>query len=87
MASTFDKHPLDVEMRPIDSPVDEQIGETYALETRDRNKLFQWAYWLDEKVDFVPEELSIYGRAWTSRLTHHNIDWARSSRDGTNTRD
>lgn len=50
MAITSEKHPLDVEMRPLESSLDEQVGETYALETADRNKLFQWAYWLDEKV-------------------------------------
>jgi len=51
MNITSEKQPHDVEMRAVESP-DEQVGESYALETRDRNKLFRWAYLLDDKVSW-----------------------------------
>jgi len=51
MNITSEKQPHDVEMRPVESP-NEQLGETYAFETRDKNRLFRWAYLLDDKVSW-----------------------------------
>lgn len=58
MASVTEKYPLDVEnntARPSSDAENapttgEPVEETYGVETRDRNKLFEWAYLLDEKV-------------------------------------
>lgn len=58
MASVAEKYPLDVESSSVSRPSDpenasatgEPVEETYGVETPYRNRLFRWAYLLDEKV-------------------------------------
>lgn len=76
MNVTSEKQPHDVEMRPVESP-DEHLGETYAFETRDKNRLFRWAYLLDDKVSLW----TIFGIANTDtsfpRLASKLMVWSR----------
>jgi hypothetical protein len=55
VAAVAEKHPLGVESSTpsdpeIASTTGEPVEETYGIETPERNKLFKWAYLLDEKV-------------------------------------
>jgi len=76
MNVTSEKQPHDVEMRAVESP-DEQIGESYALETRDRNKLFAWAYLLDDKVNWhMTLQIAITDTS-SPRLASKLMAWSR----------
>jgi hypothetical protein len=55
VAGVAEKHPLGVESSTPSDPenastTEEPAQETYGIETPERNKLFKWAYLLDEKV-------------------------------------
>jgi hypothetical protein len=58
MASVAEKHALGMEKSTASLPPDPEnapatgatVEETYGLETAYRNKLFKWAYILDDKV-------------------------------------
>lgn len=63
MASVTEKYPLDVEDSTVSRPSDpenasaagEPIEVTYGVETPYRNKLFKWAFLLEEKVGTLVE--------------------------------
>ena len=82
MATYSEKQPTtDVEGQSLDRSSDSEheavTGETYVLESANRNALWKWAFYLDEKVSLFQLQTASGVRLM------NDPDWHRSPWDGT----